>query len=306
MYCGGVDGLNYNQVRCFWAVGKEGSVAGAGRLLHLAQPTVSGHVRALEGVLGHRLLRRAGRGVSLTEMGKTVFRYADDIFSLGEELLDTARGRAPSGRVRLRVGVADVLPKLVVYRLLLPVMELPESVRVVCSEGKPADLLGRLVAHDLDVVLADTPAAAHPNVRVYSHRLGESRLGVFGTPELARRYKRGFPGSLEGAPFLLSTPTSVVRRTLDAWFARAGVRPSVRCEFEDSALLKVFGQAGVGLFVAPTVIEREVRAQSGVRLVGRLPGLREQFYAISMERRVTHPAVAVLMDTARARLSRTT
>lgn len=303
---GGMEWLNYNQLRCFWGVAKEGSVAGAGRLLHLAQPTVSGHVRELEGALGHRLLERRGRGVALTEMGRTVFRYADDIFTIGEELMDTARGRAAPNRVRLRVGIADVVPKLVVYRLLLPVLELPDEVRVVCYEGKPAELLARLVTNDLDVVLADTPAPAHPSARVYSHRLGESRLGVFGIAELARRYRRGFPGSLEGAPFLLSTPTSVVRRTLDQWFERAGVRPSVRGEFEDSALLKVFGQSGAGLFVAPLVIEREVRGQYGVQLVGRLDGLHEQFYAISMERRIKHPAVAVLSDSARERLSKNT
>lgn len=302
MYNAGMDRLNYHHLRYFWTVAKEGSIAAACKRLHITQPTISGQVRELETALGQRLLERSGRGLALTEAGRLVFRYADDIFAMGGELLDAVTGRMPSHEQRLRVGVVDVLPKLVAYRMLLPVLRMPERTRLVCFEGKPSDLLGRLALHDLDVVLTDTPVPPHTGVRAYSHRLGESGLAVFGAPSLASRHKAGFPASLDGAPFLHSTPTTALRRTLDHWFEVHGVRPVVAGEFEDSALLKIFGQSGAGLFAAPTFIEREIRAQYGVRLVGRLSGAKEQFYAISMERRIKHPAVSVLTDTARTRL----
>lgn len=295
--------LNYHHLLYFRTVAREGSIAGACRRLHVTQPTISGQVRALEAALGQRLLVRSGRGLALTEAGRLVFRYADDIFALGDELLDAVRGRLPTGERRVRVGVADVLPKLVVYRILQSVLGMPERMRLVCYEGKASDLLGRLAAHDLDVVLGDTPVPPHSGVRAYSHRLGESGLSVFGAPGLARRHRPGFPASLDGAPFLLATPNTAVRRTLDHWFEARGLRPSIVGEFEDGALLKCFGQSGAGLFVAPTFIEREIRAQYGTRLVGRLEGAKEQFYAISMERRIQSPAVAVLTGTVRERLA---
>ncbi len=295
--------INYHHLLYFWTVAKEGSVTAACKRLNLAQPTISAQLRTLETSLGHRLLERSGRGLVLTEMGRTVFRYADDIFSIGAELLDTVRGRSPRSQHRLRVGVADVLPKLVVYRMLLPVLSLPEQIRVVCYEGKPSDLLAQLIVHDLDVVLGDIPVQPQAGVRAYNHRLGESGLAVFGTAALASKYRRGFPRSLDGAPMLLSTTNTVLRGTLDHWFESQNIRPAVTGEFEDSALLKVFGQRGSGLFIAPTLIEAEIKAQYGVRLVGRLPGVKEHFYAISMERKIKHPAVAVLTDTARAQLA---
>lgn len=302
MYDRGVERLNYHHLRYFWAVAKEGSIAAACARLRITQPTISGQVRELEAVLGQKLLERAGRGVRLTEAGRLVFRYADDIFAMGSELVEAVRGRAPAGEQRVRVGVADVLPKLVVYRMLVPVLRMPERMRLVCYEGKPGELLNRLAVHDLDVVLGDTPVPPHAGVRAFSHRLGESGLTVFGTPALARRYKPGFPASLDGAPVLLSTPNTAVRRTLDHWFESRGVRPMVAGEFEDSALLKIFGQSGVGLFVAPSFIEREIRGQYAVRVLGRLAGATEQFYAISMERKIKHPAVTVLTASLRQRL----
>lgn len=297
-----MDWLNYNHLLYFWTVAKEGSVTAACQQLHVAQPTVSGQLRRLERALGHKLFQRRGRGLALTEMGQTAFRYADDIFAIGAELTDTLRGRTPRNRLRVRIGVADVLPKLVVHRMLLPLRELPEPVYVTCYEGKLGDLLGRLAVHDLDVVLGDTPVSAYTGLAAYSHRLGESDLVVFGVAALAKRYRPGFPQSLDGAPLLLPTSYTAVRRALDAWFERLDIRPLVRWEFEDSALLQVFGQSGAGLFVAPRIIEREIRAQYGVQVVGRVPAVREQFYAISMERRIQHPAIAALTDAARERL----
>lgn len=298
-----MDWINYHHLLYFWTVAKHGSIAAACKRLHLAQPTISGQLRALDGALGHKLFERSGRSVVLTEMGRTVYRYADEIFSTGAELMDAVRGRASEGLLRVRVGVVDVLPKLVVYRMLMPVLSLPEPLRILCFEGKSTDLVASLLRHDLDVVLSDTPLSPHTNVRAYSHRLGESGLAVFGTASLASRYRRGFPKSLDGAPMLMATPNTVIRRTLDHWFESHAIRPNVRGEFEDSALLKVFGQSGVGLFIAPSVIEAEIKAQYDVRVVGRLVGVKEHFCAISMERTIKHPAVAVLTDTARKRLS---
>lgn len=310
MYNPCMEWLNYHHLLYFWTVAKEGSIAAACKELRLAQPTVSGQIRTLEASLGHKLFERAGRGLVMTEIGRTVFRYAEDIFSLGDELIDTLKGRTTGKQMRVRVGVADVLPKLVVYRMLMPVLSLAGPLRVVCYEGKPAELFARLIVHELDVVLSDSPAPPYstggsggPGASAYNHRLGDSGLAVFGTASLASRYRRGFPASLTSAPMLLPTPNTVLRRTLDHWFGSHGIRPVVCGEFEDSALLKAFGQSGAGLFVAHSLIESEIKAQHDVRLVGRLSGVKEQFYAISMERRIKHPAVAVLTDTARKSLS---
>lgn len=295
--------LNYHHLHHFWAVAKTGSIAAACKRLHVTQPTVSGQLRELEARLGHKLFERVGRGLALTKAGSLALRYADDIFALGNELGDALAGRSAQGERQLRVGVADVLPKLVVYRMLLPVLRMPAPTRLVCFEGKPPELLARLAQHELDVVLADTPVPAHTGVRAYSHRLGESGLSVFGSPALASKHKRGFPASLQGAPFLLPTPNTAVRRTLDHWFETHDLRPRIAGEFEDSALLKIFGQSGVGLFIAPSFIEREIRGQYAVRALGRLPGATEQFYAISMERRIQHPAVTLLTNAVRERLT---
>lgn len=295
--------LNYDHLLYFWAVVKEGSIAAACKTLLLAQPTISGQLRLLERALGHKLLERQGRGVTPTRMGQLVFRYADDIFSLGSELMAAVRGQAPDDRLRVRVGVADVLPKLVVYRMLMPVLSLPEKLRVVCYEGKHSELIARLAVHDLDVVLGDTPVPPYTGVAAFNHRLGESGLCVFGTEALAKKYKKGFPRSLDGAPTLLPTTNTAVRRNLDHWFEAQNMRPRIVGEFEDSALLKVFGQSGIGLFVGPALIEAEIRNQYGVKVLGRLPDVKEMFYAASMERKIKHPAVAALTDAARAKLS---
>lgn len=293
--------LNYHHLLYFWVVAREGSIAAACRRLHLAQPTISTQIRTLER-LGAKLFRRSGRRLALTETGSVVYRYAEDIFSLGRELLDTLRGRPTGSPLRLNVGVAEVLPKLVAYRLIEPALRLPEPVRLTVSESTPADLLARLAVHDLDVVLTDAPlgASAGVNIKGYSHLLGECGMSVFGTARLARKYRPGFPRSLDGAPLLLPLTGSAPRRTLERWLDREDIRPIVVGEFEDSALMKVFGQASVGLFLAPTVIETEVRRQFKVVVLGRLDAVREPFYAISGERRVKHPAVVMITEAARA------
>jgi LysR family transcriptional activator of nhaA len=294
--------LNYHHLLYFWTVAREGSVVRAGELLSLTQPTISGQIRALERALGEKLFIRAGRGLALTEMGRTVYAYAEEIFSLGRELLDTVRGR-PTGRpIRLVVGVADVLPKLVAYRLLGPALRLPEPVRLVCREDSPDQLVAELAMHRLDLVLSDTPIGPGLSVRAFNHLLGECGVSVFGAPRLAAAHRRRFPRSLDGAPMLLPLPGTAVRRSLDDWFEAQGMRPAVVGEFEDSALLKVFGQSGAGLFCAPSVLEAEVRRHYRVRRLGRIEAVRERFYAISAERRLKNPAVVAICDAARHEL----
>jgi len=291
--------INYNHLHYFWVVAREGSIAAACRQLHVTQPTISSQLRALERSFGQRLFERAGRGIALTETGRTAFRYADEIFSLGRELVEAVEGR-PTGRpLEVRIGIADVLPKLVAFRLLEPALRLEEPIRLVCLEGKPDDLLGQLAVHRLDVVLSDTPIPPGFHVRAYNHLLGESSVTVFAKRQDAARWRRRFPASLDGAPWLLPTVDSALRRLLDGWFEVESIRPTVVGEFDDSALINVFGQAGIGVFPAPSAIEDQLKRQYDVRVVGRLPKLRERFYAISGERRVKNPAVLAIAEAAR-------
>lgn len=291
--------LNYHHLLYFWLAAKKGGVTEAAAELRLAQSTVSAQIRQLEHVLDERLFRREGRRLVLTDVGRTVYRYAEEIFGLGRELLDVVHDR-PTGRpLRFTVGVADQVPKLVAHRLLRPALDLGVPVRLVCHEGKTAALLGELAVHQLDVVITDAPLGSDTNVRAFNHPLGECGVSLFGTTARTRPVKRGFPGSLSGAPLLLPTVGTVLRRTLDQWFDARGIRPNVVAEFEDSSLLTVFGQGGLGLFPAPTPLERDVCKQYGVSVAGRLRDVRERFYAISVERRLRHPAVVAVSAAAR-------
>jgi len=294
--------LNYHHLLYFWMVAKEGGISRAAEQLHLAQPTLSSQVKKLEKSLGAKLFDRVGRSMVLTETGQTVYRYADEIFSLGRELTDTLQGRPSPERLRLAVGVPDVLPKLVVYQLLKPALDLKERVQFECYEGKLHELLAELALHRLDIVLADAPITPASHVRAFNHLLGECGVTVFGTSELAKKYRRRFPNSLTNAPMLLPTQNTSLRRELERWFDEHEIRPTVVHEFEDSAILKVFGQAGEGLFAAPTAIESQVSKQYSVRVVGRIPEVKERFYAISVERRLKHPAVVAISNAARSAL----
>ncbi len=295
--------LNYHHLHYFWVVMQEGSVAGAARRLRVSSGTISEQVRALEGVLGGALFERAGRGLAPTELGRLAFRYADEIFGLGRALLDDARGRQGGRASSVAVGVSDALPKMVAMELLLPVFEMPSAPRVVCREGPHERLLADLASHAVDVVLSEAPA--HPGwaVTAYNHELGESPLAVMGVDALVRARREGFPRSLDGAPMLLPLAGSPVRRGFDGWCEAEGVRPRVVAEFEDNALLKTFGARGFGLFLAPEVAAAAVRAQYGVRALGAIDSLREHFYAITVERRLRHPAVRLLCSAARGRLA---
>ncbi len=298
----GPDSLNYHHLRYFWAAAREGGITRAAERLHVSQPSLSAQIRRLEEFLGEKLFERSGRALVLTEAGRLAFRYADEVFGLGREMLDTLRDR-PTGRpVRLTVGIANVVPKLIAYRLLEPALRLAEPVHLECLEDDPERLLADLAVHRLDVVLADAPAPPTVRVQAFSHVLGDSGTSIFGTKGLAEEHRRGFPRSLDGAPLLLPSANTILRRSLEQWFDRQGIRPRVVAEFEDAALLKAFGQAGRGLFPATTAIERDVRRQYGARLVGRLPEVRERFYAITVQRRIRHPAVVAISERAQEML----
>jgi len=295
--------LNYHHLFYFWNVARFGTVSRAGEELRLTQATVSAQIKSLELSLGEKLFRKTGRNLTLTDTGKMVFRYAEEIFSLGRELTGAIKGNTDGRAARLTVGIADVLPKLVAYQLIEPALELKDSYRIVCREGSNNELLPSLAVHDLDVVLTDAPIEPAMNVRAFNHLLGECGLMLFGAGKLADAYRRGFPRSLDGAPFLLPTQNTTVRRSLDQWFESENIRPAIIAEFEDSALLQVFGERGLGLFVAPSVIGSEVEHKYDVKALGRVGHIRERFYAISLDRKLKHPAVVAISEAARARLS---
>ncbi len=294
--------LNYHHLLYFWLVVRRGGLAPASAQLRLAQSTVSGQIRALEQSLGEKLLTRSGRRLVLTEFGRVVFRYAEEIFALGEELQNALQG-LPVGRpLAFNVGVADVVPKLVARRILEPTLNLPQPVRLVCREDKPDRLLAELAVHGLDVVLADAPMSPSIRVKAFSHLLGECGVVFFAARELWASHRRRFPQCLDGAPMLLPTENTTLRRSLEQWFSARKIRPRLVAEFEDSALLEVFGQTGTGIFPAHSVIADEVRRQYQVRALGRADEVRERFYAISVERKLKHPAVVAISAEARRKL----
>ena len=297
-----MDWLNYHHLLYFWSVAKHGTISRACEELRLAQPTISGQIRALERSLGHKLFSRTGRHLVLTEVGRVVYRYAGEIFSLGKDLTDTLKGAETGRPMRLTVGVADVIPKLFTVRLLEAAFTMPTPVQITCWEGKLDRLLAELAVDGLDIVLADQPVPPTIKVQAYSHLIAESGAVLFASRPLAERYRPGFPRSLDGAPFLLPTSNATLRRSLDDWFVTKAIRPVVRGEFEDSATLKAFGQKGHGIFPAPAVMEREIKRQYRVEVVGRIPSLKQRFYAMTVERRLKHPVVRAIFESALQKL----
>lgn len=294
--------LNYHHLFYFWTVMKEGSITAASSKLSLAQSTVSAQLTRFEKDLGVKLFKRVGRNLEPTDMAHLVFRYADEIFSLGREMIDSVRGRSAAGPLSLKVGIVDVVPKLVAQKLLAPARKMAEQVRLICHEGKDEQLLAELALHNLDVILTNTPFRSSLSIKAYNHLLGECGVSFFGTEKLAKSHRDNFPYSLNRAPMLLPMPMSSSRGMIDQWFERIGVQPIVIGEFDDNALLKVFGQAGEGVFMAPTVIEKEVEEQYRVLTIGRTSKIREKFYAISIERIIKHPAVVAISRAAHQKL----
>ncbi len=291
--------LNMKHLRYFWAVATHGSIARASKVLHLTPQTISGQLRELEEQIGAKLFSKSGRGLAMTETGRTVFTYADEIFRLTAELQDVVAGQPVGAALRLDVGIAMVVPKLLAYRVLAPVLAMPEPMRLVCHEAPLVDLLADLSVHKLDLVLADSPVNPALNIRAYNHALGESGISFFAAPKLVARLHGEFPESLHGAPMLMPTGSSALRRALDQWFDRKGVAPRMVAEFEDRALMKAFGEAGAGVFTTPTTVEDDVRRKYGVEVIARTEDVRERYYAISAERHIRHPAVATITESAR-------
>lgn len=290
--------LNYKQLHHFWNVARAGGIVRASERSGLAPQTLSGQIAALEASLGATLFRRRGRGLSLTETGQMVFDYAEEIFRVGNELEEALRSRAAGRTLPFRVGIADVVPKAIAWVLLAPAMHLPEPVRIVCRENKLEHLLGELAIHKLDVVLADGPMPAQMDVRGYSHKLGESTISFFAAPALADRLEGPFPDCLAGAPLLIPGTDAAVRRPLMRWIEEHRLAPRIIGEFDDNALMKAFGEGGIGVFPATTLIAEEICRQHRVRCIGEAPTVREAYYAISVERRISHPAALAISRSA--------
>ncbi len=294
--------LNYHHLLYFWTVLRTGSINRASEEMRVSPPAISAQLKLLEEQLGEKLLVRAGRRLVPTEMGRTVFSYAEDIFSLGRELLDVVKNR-PIGRpLRLDIGIVDVMPKVIVQTLLEPALHLREPVRIVCREASSDQLLGRLATHELDVVLSDSPVDPNLKIRAYSHLLGECGVIFVAGRQAAPAYRKKFPQSLSGAPMFLPTDNTALRRNLDYWFESSGIRPVVIGEFEDYALLRAFGETGHGVFPLPSVVEGQIRKQKSLRTIGVTNEVRTQFFAISAERKLQHPAVLAIRNSARKEL----
>lgn len=302
VYCCLMEWLNYHHLLYFWTVAKRGSIARACEELSLAQPTISGQLRALENNLGEKLFARQGRRLVLTEVGRIVYQYAEEIFALGSELKDVLKGRPRNRPMVLIVGVSDLIPKLIAYRILQPALAMRGGVLIECYEDTPEKLLLSLAAHELDLVLTDGPAQSAARVRVFNHLLGSSGVGLFASPPLANFYRKRFPDSLTGAPFLLPMKNSGFRQILDQWLETHAIRPRILGEFQDTALLTMFGQAGAGIFAAPLAIEREVKSRYRVAKIGNLGTTVTEYYAISAERKIKHPAGTVIAEVARHKL----
>jgi len=295
-----VNWLNYHHLLYFWMTVKEGGVTAAARKLRLAQPTVSGQLRELESQIGAPLFERGGRTLRVTPLGRRVFDHADEIFALGEQILALASGRVSASELRLVVGCADVMPKLVACRLIEPALRGPDPPHLVVRQGPVDRMLADLAVGAVDLVLADAPMSPAVRVRAYNHLLGESEVGVFAVEPLASRIGPGFPRSLDGAPLLLPGEHTVLRRSIDVWLEANGVVPRVVGEFDDSALLKAFAFGGLGAFFAPLVVRDALADAYGARLIGTCASLRDRYYAISLERKITHPAVAAISAAARS------
>lgn len=294
-----MDWLNYNHLYYFWVVAREGGITRASDELGVSQPTISTQLADLERRMGGQLFDRKGRSLVLTELGKTAFEYAGQIFGLGRELMQTVRGRLRGPSNRLAVGIADVVPKLIVRRLLEPFFAAPPDTRLVCVEDKPDRLIAELAVHNLDLVIVDSPPSPALKVKAFQHTLGESGTSFFASESIARQLGQTFPQSLDGAPFLVTLESTAHRRAIDAWLESQNIHPRIRGEFADTALLKTFGQYGAGVFAMPSAIEPEILADPGMELIGRTDAVRARYFALTVERRLRHPVVAAIVESAR-------
>lgn len=291
--------LNYRHLEYFWHVAREGGVTAAAEVLHVSQPSISAQIRKLEKAIGHELFRREGRSMTLTHEGKIVFDYADEIFRMGDELQKTVQGGLAGRPMRLVVGVAATVPNVVAFHLLGPAFELEDPVRIVVRESRTDRLLTDLASHEIDLILSDRAVPPDSMVRAFSHSLGSSPVDILGPPLLSHRVRDGFPGSLDGEPFILPAEGYALRRSLEEWFEAVGIRPRIFAEIEDTDLVTAFAEAGAGMLAVPSVITPEIRVHHALEIIGRAAGVREDFYAITADRRLEHPAVVAITEGAR-------
>lgn len=294
--------LNYNHLLYFWTVAKEGSISRASEILHITPQTISGQIKVLEASIDAPLFTRSGRGLTLSETGRVVNVYAEEIFTLGNELTNTIKNKTTSHASELSVGIVDSIPKLIAYRTIKPFLELSGDTKVICVEGKLEDLLADLSIHKVGLVLSDRPLPTGLNVKAYSHLLGESPVAFFAHQDIADNYINEFPASLDNAPMLLPLQYTQLRRTLDDWFEINQVSPKIVAEFDDSALLKAFGNAGIGVFPAPDAISGHIEEMYSAKKIAVIEDVKESFYAISPERKIKHPGVKEITQFARANL----
>ena len=294
--------LNFKHLRYFWAVAKAGSIARAAESLHLTPHAISSQITALESSLGTRLFDREGRRMTLSMTGKRILEHAETIFSLGDEILDIVGDTTARDTQPLRIGIADAVPKAVAYRLVSPALHLEDPAKLICREGRLETLLADLAIHRLDLVIADRPMPARLSVRGFSHLLGESDLGVMASPSIRQAHPAPFPACLDKAPFLMPGEDSAIHAPLMAWFDAQGVRPHLVAEFDDSALLKAFGQEGAGFFVAPSATRDYVCRHYQVEVIGQIDSIVEQLYAITTEGRLTRPAIVAIQQSARTEI----
>lgn len=294
--------INLKHLRYFWSVATHGSISKACETLFLTPQTISGQLRDLEESIGEKLFKREGRNLVLTETGQMVFSYADEMFRIGIELQDALDGQTPGANITVKVGVAMIVPKLLAYRVLEPILQMNQSINLICHEAPLVDLLADLAVHKLDAVLSDSPINPTLNVRAYNHPLGESGISFFAIPEQAQALANNFPESLNGHPFLLPGRGSSLRRSLEIWFDQKGIKPKIAAEFEDRALMKAFGERGVGVFTSPKTMKQDVIEKYGVEVIGETDEVKEEFYIISPERRIKNPAITAITEAARSRL----
>lgn len=293
------DGINYKHLHYFWVVAREGSIAKAASRLHITPQTISGQLSLLEDRLNQPLFDRVGRGLQLTETGRLVLRYADDIFALGKELSDVLRGAVVTGSSEFIVSAASTIPKTILCKVLEPAIRACPEISLTCKEGPIETILAELAVHEVDMVISDTPLSAAYSIKAYNHFLGECGISFFALPEIADKLEGEFPHSLDNAPMLLPTRQYAIRQLFDNWISELEISPDVKGQFDDSALTKSFGHSGLGIFFMPSIIEEEVCETFGVKVVGRTEDIKQRFYAISAERKVTHPAISAVCDSAR-------
>ena len=296
--------FNFHHLRYFRAVAREGGLRQAAEKLHVSPPSISAQIKELEETFGEKLFQKKGRANVLTDAGQIALRYADEIFSLGDELANAIASRPTGEQMRLHVGIADALPKLVTNEILRPIFAKDQSIHVICREGKVEDLLAQLATHRLDIVLADEPASSSHGMRAFNHKLGESPVTICAEKELAKQLKRGFPKSLHDAPALLPAESTALRRALENWFREIGVRPRVMADFEDAALMKVVAADGKGFVALPTIVAAEALQRYDLQAIGKTTRCIDQFFAITTERRITHPAINLITDKARELFAR--